>query len=65
MIGPLRFGSLATVRYPLALERLTNDRAAKTVTYSSDKSAGLTAGSETVDPLTFLARALVQIPVNS
>ena len=49
-------------RNPLALERLTYDRAAKTVTYRSDKSAGPTAGTETVDPLAFLARVLVHIP---
>ncbi len=49
-------------RNPLALDRLTYDRAAKTVTYRSDKSAGPTAGTETVDPLEFLARALVHIP---
>ncbi len=49
-------------RNPLALERLTYDRATHTVTYRSDKSEGPTAGTETVDPLAFLARALVHIP---
>src|ERR1019366_1849634 len=32
-------------RNPIALERLTYDRAAKVVTYRSDKSAGPTAGT--------------------
>jgi hypothetical protein len=41
---------------------LTYDRAAKAVTYRSDKSDGPTAGAETVDPLEFLARVLVHIP---
>ncbi len=49
-------------RNPLALQRLTYDRAAQTVTDRSDKSAGPTAGTETVDPLAFLARVLVHIP---
>ena len=41
---------------------MTYDRAAKAVTYRSDKSDGPTAGTETVDPLEFLARVLVHIP---
>ena len=41
-------------RNPVALERLTYDRAAKAVTYRSDTSEGPTAGTETVDPLAFL-----------
>jgi hypothetical protein len=49
-------------RNPVALERLTYDRSAKAVTYRSDKSEGPTAGTETADPLEFLARALVHIP---
>jgi hypothetical protein len=49
-------------RNPVALERLTYDRAVKSVTYRSDKSEGPTAGTETVDPLEFLARVLVHIP---
>jgi hypothetical protein len=49
-------------RNPVALERLTYDRAAKAVTYRSDKSEGPTAGTESVDPLEFLARVLVHIP---
>ncbi len=49
-------------RNPLALERLTYDRAAKTVTYRSDKAEGPTAGTETLDPRAFLARVLVHIP---
>ena len=52
-------------RHPVALERVTYDRAARAVPYRSDKSDGPTAGPETVDPvepLEFLARALVHIP---
>ena len=49
-------------RYPVALERLTYDRAAKEVTYRSDQSDGPTAGTETGDPLEFLARVQVHIP---
>ena len=49
-------------RNPVALERLTYDRAAKAVTDRSDKTDGPTAGTETVDPLEFLARVLVHIP---
>jgi len=49
-------------RNPVALERLTDDRSAKAVTYRSDTSDGPTAGTETVDPLEFLARVLVHIP---
>lgn len=49
-------------RNPVALERLTYDRAAKAVTYCSDKSEGPTAGTETADPLEFLARVLVHVP---
>ena len=49
-------------RHPVALERLTYDRTARAVTYRSDKSEGPTAGTETVDPLEFLARVLVHIP---
>ena len=49
-------------RNPVARERLTYDRAAKAVTYRSDKSEGPTAGPETADPLEFLARVLVHIP---
>ncbi len=52
-------------RSPVALERLTCDRAAKAVSYRSDKSEGPTAGTETVDPLEFLARVLVHIPARA
>jgi len=48
-------------RNPVALERLTDDRSAKAVTYRSDTSDGPTAGTETVDPLEFLARVLVHM----
>lgn len=44
------------------MERLTYDRAATAVTDRSDKSEGPTAGTETADPLEFLARVLVHIP---
>jgi hypothetical protein len=46
----------------VALARPVDHRAAKTVTYWFDKSEGPTAGTETVDPLAFLARVLVHIP---
>ena len=49
-------------RNPVALERLTYDRAAKVVRYSSEKSERPTAGTETADPLVFLVRVLVHIP---
>ncbi|MFM7274546.1 MAG: transposase, partial [Gammaproteobacteria bacterium] len=49
-------------RRTIALERLTYDRTARAVTYRSDKADGPTAGTETVDPLEFLARVLVHIP---
>ena len=49
-------------RNPVALERLTYDRAVKSVTDRSDKSEGPMAGTGTVDPLEFLARVLVHIP---
>ncbi len=49
-------------RNPVALERLTYDRAARQVTYRSDTSEGPTAGTETADPLEFLARVLTHIP---
>jgi len=42
-------------RNPVAPERPTYDRATKAVTCRSDKSEGPTAGTETVDPLEFLA----------
>ena len=42
-------------RNRVALERLTNDRTVKSVAYRSAKSEGPTAGTESVDPLEFLA----------
>ena len=48
-------------RNPVVLERLTDDRSAKAVTYRSDTSDGPTAGTETVDPLEFLARVLMHM----
>jgi hypothetical protein len=48
-------------RNPVALERLSYDQGAA-VRYRSDKSDGPTAGTETVDPLEFLARVTAHIP---
>ena len=39
-----------------------HDRTERTVTYRCDKSEGPTAGTETADPLEFLARVLAHIP---
>ncbi|MFN9101082.1 MAG: transposase [Gemmatimonadaceae bacterium] len=49
-------------RNPVALARVTYDRAATAVTDRSDKADGPTAGPETVDPLEFLAGGLVHLP---
>ena len=49
-------------RNPVALERLTDEAGADEVTYRSDKTEGPTAGTETVDPLEFLARIVTHIP---
>ena len=49
-------------RNPVALERLAYDPAARQVRYRSDKGDGPTAGTETVDPLEFLARVTAHIP---
>ncbi len=49
-------------RNPVALERLTDDRAATAATYRSDTSEGPTVGTETLDPLEVLVRVLVHIP---
>ena len=49
-------------RNPVALERLEYDGSAHQVRYRSDKSDGPTAGTETVDPLEFLARLTAHIP---
>jgi hypothetical protein len=38
------------------------DRTAKSLTDRSDTSDGPTAGTETVDPLEFVARVLVHLP---
>ena len=48
-------------RNPVALARLTYEPRAP-VRYRSDKSDGPTAGTETVDPLDFLARVTPHIP---
>ena len=63
MTGPLPPGSRSTRRGPpVTLQRFTYYRAANAVTYRSNKSDGPTAGTETVDPLEFLARVVVHIP---
>ena len=49
-------------RNPVALERLTYDRAAAAVTYRSNKSEGPTTGTETLGPVEFSARVLVHVP---
>ena len=49
-------------RNPVALERLQYDGPGTPVRYRSDKRAGPTAGTETVDPLEFLARLVTHIP---
>jgi hypothetical protein len=41
---------------------MTYDADARQVSYRSDKADGPTAGSETVDPLEFLARVVTHIP---
>ncbi len=56
--GLARYGA----RKPVALERLTDDRAARAVTYRTDKSEGPTADTETVDALELLAGVLVHLP---
>ncbi len=49
-------------RNPVALERLQYDGPGTPVRYRSDKRVGPTAGTETVDPLDFLARLVTHIP---
>ena len=49
-------------RNPVALERLQYDGPGASARYHSDKRAGRTAGTETVDPLEFLARLVTHIP---
>ena len=49
-------------RNPVALERLAYDGPGAPVHYRSDKRDGPTAGTETVDPLEFLARLVTHIP---
>jgi len=46
----------------VALERLQYDGPGASVRYRSDKRVGPTAGTETVDPLAFLARLVTHIP---
>jgi Putative transposase len=49
-------------RNPVALDRLEYDALGRQVRYRSDKLDGPTAGTETVDPLEFLARVMAHIP---
>ncbi|MFN8876071.1 MAG: transposase [Gemmatimonadota bacterium] len=49
-------------RNPVALARLTYGWTATAVTFRSDTSDGPTAGTETADPVEFLAWVLVHIP---
>ncbi len=49
-------------RNPVALDRLEYDAPARQVRYRSDKADGPTAGTDTVDPLEFLARVLAHVP---
>jgi hypothetical protein len=49
-------------RNPVALERLEHDARAREVRCRSDKIDGPTAGTETVDPLEFLAPLTAHIP---
>jgi hypothetical protein len=49
-------------RNPVALERLEYDASVRQVRHRSDKADGPTAGTETVDPLEFLARVTAHIP---
>lgn len=48
-------------RNPVALDRLEYDALGRQVRYRSDKLDGPTAGTETVDPLEFLARVMAHI----
>ena len=49
-------------RNPVSLDRMAYDADAGTVTYSSDKSSGPTAGCHTFDALDFVALVAAQIP---
>ena len=44
------------------MDRLTYDPATEQLTYRSDKTDGPTTGTQTLDPLEFLARLLTHIP---
>lgn len=50
------------LRLFVRLTLFDENQAAGAVTYRSDRSEGPTAGTETVDPLEFLARVLTHIP---
>ncbi len=63
-IAPSPPDSRGTARGIRGRERLTYDRASKAVRYRSDQSEGPTAGTDTADPLEFLARVLGHIPDN-
>jgi hypothetical protein len=49
-------------RNPVALERMEFSARAEKVSYRSDKTEGLTARTEMLDPLEFLARLVTHIP---
>jgi hypothetical protein len=49
-------------RCPVSLERLEYERESGTVTYTSDKADGPTAGRHTFDALEFIARLVAHIP---
>jgi hypothetical protein len=55
VVAPQRSG-------PVTVDRLEYDAPGRQVRYRSDKSDGPTAGTETVDPLEFLARVTAHIP---
>jgi hypothetical protein len=57
-VSHARYGA----RNPVALERLTDDRAWKDMTYRSDKAEGAHNGHRDRDPLLFLAGVRVHIP---
>jgi len=49
-------------RCPVSLERLEYDRASGTVSYTSDKADGPTAGRHTFEAVEFIARLVAHIP---
>ncbi len=49
-------------RCPVSLERLEYDRESGTVSYTSDKREGPTAGRHTFEAVEFIARLVAHIP---